>query len=368
MLFDVDKIKEQLTIENYFDLLQEWGGMPEYSPFGIISCTICHNPAGAGSRKLYYYTNSNLFHCFTGCDEPNFDIFELCRKVAAIQWNREFSLYQAIRWIANRFNLAGEEETQKPENELKDWKILTKYDKIDNIEIIKNEEKILKVYDDSVLDKFNYSIKITPWIQEGITEEVMHRARIGFYPGGDQITIPHYNKDGRLIGIRGRTLSKEEAELYGKYRPLKIEKQLYNHPLGLNLYGYNWSKDNIRQIRKAIVFESEKSVLMYASSFGWDNNITVACCGSSLSAYQMQMLLDAGAEEIIIGFDRQFQEIGDDEFKHLKRNLLKLREKYKQSVLISFIFDKNMITGYKSSPIDEGPEKFLKLFKERIIL
>ena len=47
---------------------------------------------------------------------------------------------------------------------------------------------------------------------------------------------------------------------------------------------------------------------------------------------------------------------------------MKLREKYKNIVLISFIFDKNMITDYKSSPIDEGPEKFLQLFKERIVL
>ena len=31
------------------------------------------------------------------------------------------------------------------------------------------------------------------------------------------------------------------------------------------------------------------------------------------------------------------------------------------------MFDKNMITDYKSSPIDEGPEKFLQLF-QRIIL
>jgi hypothetical protein len=27
-----------------------------------------------------------------------------------------------------------------------------------------------------------------------------------------------------------------------------------------------------------------------------------------------------------------------------------------------------MITGYKASPIDEGKDKFLKLFKERIVL
>ena len=136
----------------------------------------------------------------------------------------------------------------------------------------------------------------------------------------------------------------------------------------MNLYGLNWSKDNIKTMGKAIVFESEKSVLMYASYFGWDNNISVACCGSSLSARQIQLLKDAGAKEIIIAFDRQFQEIGDKEFKHLTRNLTRINDKYKNDVNISFIFDKNMITGYKASPIDEGSEKFLILFKERILL
>ena len=112
----------------------------------------------------------------------------------------------------------------------------------------------------------------------------------------------------------------------------------------------------------------EKSCLLYKSYFGIENDISVACCGSSISAYQIQQLLDAGAEEIIIAFDRQFKEIGDEEFKHLKRNLLKVRTKYKNYAIISFMFDKDMITGYKASPIDEGREKFLQLFKERIVL
>ena len=121
-------------------------------------------------------------------------------------------------------------------------------------------------------------------------------------------------------------------------------------------------------MRKAIVLEGEKSSLLYQSYFGVENDISVACCGSSISSYQMQLLLDNGAEEIIIAFDRQFQKIGDDEFLRLKRNLLRLRNKYKNYANVSFIFDKNMITGYKSSPIDEGPEKFLQLFKERILI
>ena len=66
--------------------------------------------------------------------------------------------------------------------------------------------------------------------------------------------------------------------------------------------------------------------------------------------------------------DRQFKELNDDEFKHLVKKLKKLHTKFKNDVLISFIFDKNKITPYKSSPIDSGPDVFLKLFKERIIL
>ena len=136
----------------------------------------------------------------------------------------------------------------------------------------------------------------------------------------------------------------------------------------MNLYNFNFSKDNISTIEKAIVFEGEKSTLLYKSYFGIDNDISVACCGSSLSAYQVQLLLEAGAKEIIVAFDRQFQEIGDAEFKHLTRNLTRINDKYKNDVTVSFVFDKNMITGYKASPIDEGSDKFLKLFKERILL
>ena len=112
----------------------------------------------------------------------------------------------------------------------------------------------------------------------------------------------------------------------------------------------------------------EKSCLLYKSYFGVENDISVACCGSSISAYQIQLILEAGVKEIIISFDRQFQEIGDKEFVHLKTNLLRLRDKYKNDALISFMFDKNMITGYKDSPIDCGPQIFLQLFKERIVL
>ena len=366
IVFDKNEIKDALTIENIFELLVDFGGDPEYSSFGILCSTICHNPPGEGSRKLYFYDNSHLFRCYTGCDSY-FDIFELVSKVAKIQWDKDYDLNDAVRWTAQRFGISGEVVEEDEMKQLPDWKILANYDRLQEIEV-KDRIVELKTYDKDILSRFNYTVKITPWLNEGICQDALNQAMIGFYPGGDQITIPHFDADGRFIGLRGRTLCKEEGELYGKYRPVKIGKQWYNHPLGMNLYNFNNSRDNIKLAKKAIVFEGEKSCLLYQSYFGLENDISVACCGSSVSAYQIQMLLDAGAEEIVIAFDRQFKEIGDDEFKRLKANLLKIREKYKNYAVISFIFDKNMITGYKASPIDEGKEKFLQLFKERIVL
>lgn len=366
IVFDKSEIRQALGLENIYDLLIEWGGDPEYTEFGILSSTICHNPPGEGSRKLYFYENTGLFRCYTGCDSA-FDIFELCSKVMKIQYDEEFDLNDSVLWVARRFGLSGMIKDDDMGKTLEDWKILSNYSRIQEIEL-KDNKVVLKDYDDSILNRLNYNIKIIPWLNEGISQEIINKAHIGFYPGADQITIPHYDINGRFIGLRGRTMCKDEAELYGKYRPMKINNQLYNHPLGMNLYGLNWSKNAIRIMKKAIIFESEKSVLKYATDFGWNNNISVACCGSNISSHQIQLLLDCGAQEIIVAFDRQFQEIGDAEFQHLKLNLLKIRTKFKNDVLISFIFDKNMITGYKQSPIDEGKEKFLQLYKERIVI
>ena len=363
--YNKKEIREKLNVEQIFELLQEWGGDPEYTDFGIISSTICHNPAGEGSRKLYYYSNTDLFHCFTGCADPSFDIFQLLTKVAKIQWNKEFDLNDAVRYIAIKYGLAGEDQLEQ--DSLIDWKTFNNYERIQDIEI-KDYHVELKEYDNTILDRLNYNVEILPWLKEGITQEVINYNRIGYYPAGAQITIPHFDINGRFIGLRGRALCQPDIDLYGKYRPLMVNRKLYNHPLGMNLYNINNSKDNIRAIGKAIIFEGEKSSLLYQSYFGIENDISVACCGSSISAYQIQLLLDCNVKEIIIAFDRQFQEIGDDEFKHLTNNLTKINNKYKNYVDISIIFDKKMITGYKDSPIDCGIDTFLHLWKNRIKL
>jgi hypothetical protein len=361
--YNKDELKAQLSIENIYDLLEMWGGEPEYFSQGIISQTICHNLPGVGSRKLYYYEGSQLFYCFTGCtDSPSFDIFELCIKVVHNQKNMEWQLYDAMNFIAQYFGFEGVEQV-KEEEHLIGWEIFSRYKKKskDSFSFAK-----LPSYDPVILTRFLYP-RILNWEDEGISNEVIKKNLIGYYPGKEQITIPHFDMEGNLIGIRGRTLAQEEADRFGKYRPLIVEGQMYNHPLSLNLYNLNNSKENIRRAGVAIIFESEKACLQYISYYGQDNDISVACCGSSISTYHIELLKSIGVQEVVVAFDRDFECIGDKEFQRLKSKLIHINDKYGQSIKISAIFDKEMILPHKASPIDAGPQIFEKLLKERIV-
>ena len=193
-----------------------------------------------------------------------------------------------------------------------------------------------------------------------------HRG-IAYDPKNQGIVIPHYDINNQLVGIRERTLIKEE-ENFGKYRPAILNGVMYNHPLGFNLYNLNNSKNNIKIIKKVIVYEGEKSSLLYASFFGEENDISVAVCGSSLITYQVKLLLSLGVEEIIIAFDKQFKEIGDKEWERWTKKLYDIHTKYSAYVQISYLFDKKDLLDYKDSPVDKGKETFLKLFKNRIML
>ena len=350
-----EKTKNDLTIDQVYELLMSLGGDPQIKDNIIISRTICH---GGNSHKLYYYDNTKLFKCYTDCLDT-FDIFELIRKI------NNYTLPQAVKFIMNYYGIFLEEEFSDSQENLQDWKILNKYDSSSSQE---KEEKVIefKYYDKSIL-KYLPHPRIIPWEKENITREVMEECGICYDPVMQGIVIPHYDIDGRLIGIRERTLIKENED-NGKYKPAILNYKQYNHPLGFNLYNLNFSKDNIAAYKKAIVFEGEKSPLLYASYFGADNDISVAVCGSNLVSYQVQLLLNLGVNEIIIAFDKQFQEIGDDEWKKWTKKLTNINTKYSRECQISFIFDKDNLLGYKESPIDRGPDVFLELFKRRVVI
>ena len=371
MKYDSDQIKQQLTFQQVFDYIAELGGNPKLDPAGgetFVSHTICHNPACSGSRKLYFYNNTRLFRCYTECAGDAFDIYDLTRRAMKIQRGEEWSLSRAVGYVARYFGIASSEDENfdNIQNRLKDWEILKNYQQNSSIS---NDKKIVefKNFDDTILQNFPRP-RILPWLEEGITQEVMNARGICYDPVNQGIVIPHYDENGALIGIRERTLIQEE-EVYGKYRPAIISGVQYNHPLGFALYNLNNAKNNIRQFGTAIVFEGEKSTLLYASLFGAENDISVATCGSNLIQHQVDLLIENGAKEICIAFDKQFKEHGDAEYKQWTTKLKALHNKYSKLVNISFMFDKKGDKlGYKMAPIDAGKEVFLELFKERVRL
>ena len=372
--YDKDKLKNSISLDKMFDFMGEMGAEPRLVGDKLFCKTICHC---GESHKLYYYDNTKLFKCFTDCGGDAFDIYELvCRNknnlgelktyytADGLLAGRNWEMYDAIEFVATYFGFT-EQSFDFKDNQLSDWKILENYKRIQNAEIKKKDVE-LEIYDESVL-KYMPHPEIMPWIREGITQDVMESRGICFNPKTYGIIIPHYDINGNLRGIRERTLIKEN-EKYGKYRPSIIGGKMYNHPLGFNLYNLNNSKEAIKLLKKAIVFEGEKSPLLYASYFGKENDISVACCGSSLINYQVQLLLDLGVEEIVVAFDKQFQEIGDKEWEKLTKNLYNIHDKYGRFVQISYMFDKEDRLGYKMAPIDAGPDIFMELYKERVTI
>ena len=359
MAYSIEDVKEQLELEDIITLLDYFGAEPEQHSNYIIAKTICHD---GDSRKLYYYENDGmgLFQCYTHCG--SFDIFELVQKVKCLN-----DVNAAVYFVVNFLNLQNQLEEVDEQEYSEDWKYFQQQARIQEEERKEEQKLILPEYDISIL-KHLPQPKYLNWEREGIKKEVCDYCQIHYDPLGGNILIPHFDAEGRCIGIRQRTLLKDN-EQWGKYRPWKQDGVLYNHPLAFNLYALNWAKHNIQEQEIAVVCESEKACLQFASYFGLANNICVAVCGSSLSRYQFNLLYELGVKEIVIAFDKDFETINSPEREKVEEKLFKIYHKFGSLVNMSFLFDSQCnVLGYKDSPLDCGKDKFLYLFRNRIVL
>ena len=221
------------------------------------------------------------------------------------------------------------------------------------------QEKELPEYNKGALDTF---IKFYPseWLRDGISKAAMDKFGIKYSISQNKIIIPHYDVDGRLVGIRGRALDEWEVENIGKYMPVRLEQTWYKHPLGLNLYGLYENQENIKKSGVCYVFESEKSVMQCESFSG--PNCAVAVCGSQFNKYQLNLLIKTcRPNEIILCFDSE--EVGE-ETKYFDK-LWAICQKYKNYANFSFVYDRLRLLNLKDSPSDKGEETFRKLLEKR---
>ena len=355
-MIDINEVIKQLTPQDIIDIVSSIGGTDYIErEKEIIFKTICHNHHEEdGSHKLYYYKNSNLFVCYTCCG--TFDIVNLIQKRYELL-NREYNFYEDIVLpLAEKVNF---KEKQKISSFYSPYDLdYSVYDKKQvQVNLPHLSPKILNVYS---------SHCVAEWLNDNISEEAMQYYHIKYSIEENKVIIPHYDKDGYLIGIRGRALDPDEAAAQGKYRPIVFNEKVLSHPLGYNLYGLNFVYDNIKKYQMAIVAEGEKSVLQYMSYFGHERNICVATCGNKISSYQVDLLCSAGASKILIAFDKEGESWKDKEkyFQSLKDICLK----YKYKAQFGFIWDNENLLNLKDSPFDKGKDTFLKLYNNAIWL
>ena len=346
---DYAEIISNLDTDSVIHLMTELGA-DRYDDKGdfVIFPTICHNlESSEASMKLYFYKKNKMFVCYTECGSMS--IFKFLRTYYE-ERQIEYDWYQDIyEVVCNCSSFKQKEGFIKPV-----------YKSLKERYSVARKEVQLPEYSPNVLDCF---IKYYPpeWLNDGISRFAMDKFNISYSISQNKIIIPHYDIDGRLVGIRGRALNEWEVENVGKYAPIQVEGIWYKHPLSMNLYGLNKTFMDIRRNGICYLFESEKSV-MQMDSFNMPN-CSAAVCGSNFNKYQLNILMKFCApSEVVICFDKE-ELPGEERYFNKLWNIC---QKYKQYFNFSFIYDREGLLNLKDSPTDKGEEVFLQLLKKRI--
>lgn len=369
MYIDKDKLLQSLNEEDIETILQN---LSEYkykkdSHHNFLTCTALCHPNGDSPYKLIIYPNTNsdkepLVVCMTcGCKT---DLVTFCLKAKRNIGEIGNTWYKCLNWIAMITGKSDKVAVDNPNkiNKLDDYKWIKRIKSVKG----HNESDIdEKEINENILDLFTY-VPHEAWLNDGCNEESMMKYDIGYYPPNDQITIPHRNSDGKLIGIRVRNLDENMVKKGNKYMPLQsIEGCTFNHKLTKYLYGWWLVKDYCKQINKVCIVESEKSCLQGYTMFGLQSYI-VATCGSNISSAQAKIILEAKIGRVYYAPDRDYHDPHSFEAEAwMNKQILKL-EPFILYCQVYLIADTEYRLEYKDSPTDRGLNTFLQLYDEKI--
>ncbi len=344
----IKDLRMKLSPDDIKGLLAEYGvfAVDENSQY-IVFPTACHN-LEEGSHKLYYYKTEKMFRCYTQCNAM-FDIFTMLQKVNDLR-GHSIGVGQAIK-------LSGVDSDVKISNEIyKDLEYLRGLAQ----QPLEND-RIVNILDKEILERYKFnSAGCFLWLEEGISEGVLRKFGIGYDFKHNAITIPNYDGDGNLVGIRGRFLSPEAP---AKYMPIKFGNDILSHPTGKFLWGYHLNKDTIRRKKIAVIFEGEKSV-MKMEDFYPNSNISVATLGKKISLDQLELLLPLELDEVMLAYDKDYKTAAEMKEKIIEYD--KIVSILKPYFKVSLILDTENKLNYKDSPADKGKAVFEELVRFRL--
>lgn len=362
---DKEQLMNLLTVEDITRLVVELGSLPPLNDNNghLIFNTICHNGAGHGSRKLWFYPETKSFYCWSECH--GLTLFDLVMKVKGfVNFKDAFNFVCQFKGVS-AYHDSGHRGFYKEEFVNEDLEFLNHHLETNIIQDVD-----LKIYDDSILDLFHKCYPAN-WQQEGINEETAEKFDIRYCFSRNAAIIPYRDMNNNLIGIRQRNFNQLQVEAGRKYIPATIEKRNYSYPSSQVLYGLYENQEAIRKTKEVVLVEGEKSVMLY-DSYYCDRSVALGMGGSSFSLYQRELLLQLGVERVVICLDKDYRmemlkDKSSEDYKAymgLIRRLKKmigLLAPYLQ-VAVVMCFDDRL--GYKDSPLDRGKEVYESLLKE----
>ena len=352
------RLKASLTSSDY-DKIFKALDIPIYTR-GIKYDTLytgCHHKhATDGSPKLLFYHDIGIFQCLTQCS-ASFDIIGLVQRRLNVL-GQSASFIDSIQFILDTTGRSIDDVKRVSKPNVINWQ-----DGLEKFIRFRQGETSLPIYSKEILYQLSNKLP-KEWIDEGISRETMKKYHIGYYDYGQCTTIPCFDKDGNLCGIRVRHWRPEEIE-NGKYRPLMLlDGTMYNFPTNDVFYGMNFNWAEIERTGIVTLVEGEKSVLKADSWYGEHSNV-LALYGSQLGIKRRNQLLKMGFKEVNLALDSDYHKIGDEDYFKFEDKMKRLYKMFSGFADVYVIYNNLGLDGYKCSPFDFDKSTYEKLYENR---
>ena len=351
-MLDIQSIKAQITDDDIIALMDSMGIplMSANSQYQLYPSACHHSDWERHKNKLYYYVQAQRWHCYSCSGDWD--------TIGLVQHLRKCTFNQAIDYICTTLGISATEldirqDVDNWQRDLRRW--------LPNADI--DEPSELTAYDPDILSAFDH-LYPTEWLEYGITRDSMDKFSIGWYARQACISIPVV-QNGQLVGVRGRYTRRQDVDK-GKYRPIAmLDGTVLKFSTNQCLYGLDQNKAAIEKCRQVLLFESEKSVLKADS---WHIHNALAVFGSNISKRHIEMLLELGVNDVVICFDSDYRQVGDDDFKFFVAKMKKLASKLRPYFSTSIVYNNQGYDAYQCNIMDLPYDKAIKLYESRAII
>ncbi|MGE7840633.1 DNA primase [Lysinibacillus sp. NPDC093712] len=339
-IFNEDRIEELLEQLGCWDILTE--------QYGILY--VAGLPEGDNSRSVQIKNTESLLVNIRskGITGSIFDLVSYIIFGSETEQEIRDTLSKSKFWICNKLNYPEfidefyrvTSDIEVPIKNYNDWlkKASTKVNKSNTLNVVLSDNYITEY---EVIPYYG-------WYKDGLSISTQKYFQIGIDVNTERITFPVHNKNGELIGVKGRYCGKNK-EIEDKY------KYLYLKPCNksIELFNLHRALPHIRRLKEVIIVEGGKTT-MFLTQWKYPNTVSIE--GDSLSPIQIKLLKELGLDvKYIFAYDK------DKDANYVKKEASKLTGRMKYGII-----DIENNLEHKDSPTDKGREVWDSLYKNNI--